>query len=209
MNSKINFIIFLILSCTATQAANFETEIFCNTSAELVVNNNMDNPCDIVPTFVGLPAFADPSTGPISLTGIPAGGVFSGNGVLFNAFNPILAGPGIHEVTYTYNDPATDCVSATTQTILVFTVIDNWVVYQIGFISPRLGITSDILTEQMGDYDLRITDLNGRIVHQTNVTFTKGFQLETLNEIDLPYGLYVATLQNKEHTFSKQLILGR
>lgn len=39
---------------------------------------------------------------PDTLSGTPAGGVFSGNGISGNIFYPAIAGPGIHDITYTY-----------------------------------------------------------------------------------------------------------
>lgn len=209
MNSKINFIIFLIFCSIVSQSECLELATCNKTTDYPVIADKHSTPCDIIPSIVNLPTVTDVTSGPISLTGIPAGGVFSGNGILFSAFNPILAGPGIHEITYTYTDPATGCVSTATEVILVFTLVDAWVIYNLGFIQPKLGFSSDSFTALSGEYDLRISDLSGRIVHQTKAALTKGFQLHTFNEIDLPYGLYVATLQNNEHTFSKQLILGR
>ena len=39
------------------------------------------------------------------LTGIPAGGIFSGNGITGNNFDPAVAGVGVHSITYSYTDP--------------------------------------------------------------------------------------------------------
>ena len=41
---------------------------------------------------------------PISLSGSPAGGTFSGPGVTGSTFNPADAGEGVHEVVYTFAD---------------------------------------------------------------------------------------------------------
>ncbi len=43
----------------------------------------------------------------IPLTATPSGGTFVGNGVVDSFFNPSVAGPGIHKITYTYG--AGDC----------------------------------------------------------------------------------------------------
>ena len=40
----------------------------------------------------------------VMLKGTPAGGEFSGNGIIANTFNPASAGAGAHIITYTYND---------------------------------------------------------------------------------------------------------
>ncbi len=42
---------------------------------------------------------------PITLNATPAGGTFSGNGVVGNTFDPALAGAGTHVVQYIYNAP--------------------------------------------------------------------------------------------------------
>jgi len=81
-------------------------------------------------SFTGLPPVTS-SNSPINLTGSPAGGTFSGPGVIFNAFNPSIAGPGNHTITYT--DP---CGNNTSQTILVFTISFNFVNYNLGTIAP-------------------------------------------------------------------------
>lgn len=42
---------------------------------------------------------------PFLLTGgIPEGGTFTGNGVTDNIFSPSAAGPGVHQITYSYSD---------------------------------------------------------------------------------------------------------
>ncbi len=40
----------------------------------------------------------------IQLVGTPAGGVYSGNGVIASSFEPHIAGVGIHQLIYTYTD---------------------------------------------------------------------------------------------------------
>ncbi len=40
---------------------------------------------------------------PVSLTGYPAGGTFTGTGVTGSSFDPAIAGPGVHTITYTNN----------------------------------------------------------------------------------------------------------
>jgi len=78
----------------------------------------------------GLPPFTS-SSSPITLVGNPAGGTFSGPGVVFSAFNPALAGTGTHTITYT--DP---CGNSVSQNILVFTITFNFVNYNLGTIAP-------------------------------------------------------------------------
>ncbi len=54
---------------------------------------------------------------PITLTGNPAGGVFSGQGMIGNVFDPSIAGPGNFSLVYTYTDGT--CVGSDTQMVIV------------------------------------------------------------------------------------------
>lgn len=55
----------------------------------------------------------------IALSGIPAGGTWSGSGVVASGFSPSLAGVGTHVLTYTYTNPTTQCLNSDTKSILV------------------------------------------------------------------------------------------
>lgn len=54
----------------------------------------------------------------IAVGGYPAGGVFSGSGISGNTFNPSVAGPGNHNITYTYTNNF-GCSSSTIQPAVV------------------------------------------------------------------------------------------
>ena len=61
------------------------------------------------------------SDAPLVLTGgVPAGGVYSGEGVNNGVFNPAVAGAGTHQITYTYTDPY-GCVAVASDNIIVHT----------------------------------------------------------------------------------------
>ncbi|MBK7212907.1 MAG: hypothetical protein IPH88_06350 [Bacteroidales bacterium] len=51
--------------------------------------------------------------------GSPAGGIFSGVGVTGSNFDATIAGTGSHTIYYTYTDPATNCSSTASNTIVV------------------------------------------------------------------------------------------
>jgi hypothetical protein len=55
----------------------------------------------------------------IALSGSPAGGTFSGPGVVRNQFFPSQAGAGQHTLTYTYTEPTLTCVGTATRTVAV------------------------------------------------------------------------------------------
>jgi len=75
------------------------------------------------------------TTETLTLTGSPAGGVFSGNGVAFNTFNPALVNVGLHDITYTYTTDD-NCEVSITKSILVYTINYNFVNYNLGTIAP-------------------------------------------------------------------------
>lgn len=87
---------------TSSNWSNFSTSAFA-----------LSKPAPVV-TISGLnPAFcaADPS---VNLTGSPAGGIFSGQGVSGNIFNPSSIAPGNYTISYTYTDPITQCSTTAT-----------------------------------------------------------------------------------------------
>jgi PKD repeat protein len=72
-------------------------------------------------TFFGLPSGTCLNASINSLTGFPAGGIFSGSGITGNLFNPAAAGTGLHAIVYTYTD-TNACTSADTQYVQVHPV---------------------------------------------------------------------------------------
>ena len=54
-----------------------------------------------------------------TLTGFPAGGLFSGPGIVGNLFSPTLAGSGTHNIRYTYTNPVSGCVDDTLISVVV------------------------------------------------------------------------------------------
>lgn len=72
-------------------------------------------------TFSGLNTSYCIDAAASTLTGLPAGGTFSGNGIIGNTFNPATATAGIHTITYTYTD-GNGCVNSTNKTVTVNTL---------------------------------------------------------------------------------------
>ncbi len=99
-------------TATATYTAT-ATNGACSVTDDLLVTVNA------LPSVV---AGADQTTcenyDPITLSGTPAGGTFSGAGVTGAEFDPGTAGVGTHVVTYTYQD-GNGCESSATQTFTV------------------------------------------------------------------------------------------
>ena len=61
--------------------------------------------------FTGLNPYYCIYSPPVTLTGSPSGGVFTGPGISGSTFTPSVAGQGTHNITYTYTDPSTGCTN--------------------------------------------------------------------------------------------------
>ncbi|NVO19855.1 MAG: T9SS type A sorting domain-containing protein [Bacteroidetes bacterium] len=85
-----------------------------NSSSQTVTVNDLPSV-----SFTGLSASYCVNAGAVTLTGIPAGGSFSGNGISGNSFNPATAGVGgPYSITYTYTD-GNSCLNSSSQTVTV------------------------------------------------------------------------------------------
>ena len=73
--------------------------------------------------FTGLPPVICISAAPVTLTGIPANGTFSGPGISGNVFDPAVAGAGTHSITYSLSgfSSSTQQVTVNTLPVLDFT----------------------------------------------------------------------------------------
>jgi len=158
--------------------------------------------------ILGLP-LSTSSLSPITLTGNPAGGTFSGPGVNFNAFSPVLAGPGNHTITYTLNEEF-GCSFSTQRDIFVFTISYNFVNYNLGTIAPRLINEIDIQLEvpKPDEYSFRVFDLLGNEVYSEKEHFEAGVHLQNIsfNQI-LPKGIYMLNVSNNEANVTKRFVI--
>ncbi|MBI3143384.1 MAG: hypothetical protein HYZ16_11210 [Bacteroidetes bacterium] len=81
-------------------------------SSSLVVHDTANLVVSALPDFCPLSPASN--LDPVS----PTGGIYEGNGVTNNQFNPAIAGPGTHIIRYRYTAP-TGCISATAFTVQV------------------------------------------------------------------------------------------
>jgi len=109
----------------------------------------------------------------VTLSGSPAGGVFSGNGVTDNRFYPPVAGVGSHVVVYSYTDPTTGCVGTDSLTIVVEEctgITENGLSNLTIYPNP----TSDQITIDIKGYNgvvnVELYDLQGRLLETTTNT---------------------------------------
>jgi hypothetical protein len=106
-------------SYSATLSGNYTVVISSNgcssTSAATTVTVN-PNPSV---TLSGLNSYTNYYESPITLTGNPSGGTYTGLGVSNNLFNPSIAGLGVNSVNYSYTTPA-GCSGNASQSTIVY-----------------------------------------------------------------------------------------
>lgn len=141
----------------------------------------------------------------IALNGIPAGGTYSGTGVIGSVFDPALSGPGNYIVSYKVTD-ANNCKnSANLQvTVSACTGISEGDSRNTIRVSPnpfnnRLTINSDndVMTT------VRIIDLSGRMVEQIATGGVKQLVLESQS---LSSGIYFIEAETSGGTFRLKVI---
>jgi len=157
-----------------------------------------DTNCNLDAGINGLP----PTTGfksSINLSGTPSGGTFSGSGIIFNAFNPYNNGMG--------------CEVSVQETILVFTNSFNFVNYNLGISSPRIGnntgtIHSGVNVSEAGNYQLELINMEGHILYSEPIEFafegTHEFKFEVEN---IKPGIYILSLSNSKMRAIHKLVV--
>lgn len=127
---------------------------------------------------------------PLSLTGNPSGGTWSGPGVAGNQFNPSVAGTGTHTLVYSYTDSLTSCSDTAQVQIMVDICLNttddinmNQITVYPNPVTDEIRIQSTtVLTTYL------ITDVTGREV--LSGRFVAG-QPMTINTVSLKAGTYI------------------
>lgn len=145
---------------------------------------------------------------PFELTqGSPAGGTYSGNGVMENWFYPEIAGLGVHELTYSYTDE-NGCENQAEQTVLVDVCAgieeqeSNFTIY------PNPGKGVFMLVPNRNDQNTIITifGASGELVFELeNISLKQGEPLQ-LDLSHLPQGVYMVKLGDDEKQVLKLVV---
>lgn len=182
-----------------------------------LIATEVNNQCDtIVQLFVeahplpevslgGLPDTTHTMAPPTPLTGIPAGGVFSGAGIVNgNFFDPALAGEGTHQITYTYTD-ANGCTASAVDQVVVLLFSGqspgiagvqlypnpayDWIMVVCDFCDPQAVFA--------------VYDLTGRLM----TTWQPASQYQRLNVSGWPRGMYWLQIRDAGLRFALPLVL--
>jgi hypothetical protein len=163
--------------------------------------------------ITNLPEYVDVTDSPLTLTGLPAGGTFSGPGVVNGVFDPAIAGVGgPYIITYIFID-ANGCSNNTEAQISVETSVNI------------AGIESDKPMLQLfpnpnnGDFQLRfetkkahriniqIFDELGRSVYTEQIQPLKGEFVKTFQSGEIASGIYTLRLLVDQTPYTKKMVI--
>lgn len=176
-------------NCTAVSAP--ET-VIVNSLPVVSLDGNQDFVCiNVLPfTLVG---------------GNPAGGVFSGQGVSGNEFDPLAAGVGQHTVTYTFTD-VNNCSNTASETITVadctgWNDIHN---EQIAvFPNPSSGRFEVDITGFDSQLELKLIDINGKLIYAVMI-----HQPRSIVELDwLAGGVYTVAITGNRFIYLGKMVV--
>lgn len=135
----------------------------------------------------------------IKLTGVPAGGVFSGHGVINGYFYPRLAGLGSHIVTYTYDNAF--CISQDAKSISVVldeTLLTDGFSAQL-FNTPGTKPQLWVVTRDNSTLEISLINSAGQLLRRSESNVLPGTNFINMNFDRFPKGMY---LLNILHTTS-------
>lgn len=142
--------------------------------------------------------------------GIPGGGTYSGPGVTGNEFIPSEAGLGTHTITYSYT-VKTGCSASATDEIEV-TVCpgieeESEDALMTVFPNPFHNILQiELHSSHKGPADVRIFDINGKMVWESPVQINPGEQHYSFSVENIKAGMYLLTLTNEKVQFQHPLV---
>jgi Zn-dependent metalloprotease len=155
--------------------------------------------CDVDPTF--------------NFTGTTSGGTWSGSGIVDSntgAFDPAVAGPGSHTITYTIADPCGDqqMLDVNVEICDGIGELDNAVSMNI-YPNPNNGVfTIELVGAGLGDgAQLEVVNMLGEVVYSDALKASSGVVKETLNVDTHARGVYFVRVQGEGFAQTKRIII--
>lgn len=143
-------------------------------------------------------------TVPVTLVGVPSGGVFSGPGITGDTFYPIVSGDGHHDIFYTYAD-TNGCVSTDVIDIPVYQcngLDENDSLAILVYPNPFSDHTFIYLGANHPDkYSIQIYDIVGQLVYTNSNLTGSSFRIDRGDLADGVYTLILKTQEVRAYTF--------
>lgn len=157
------------------------------------------------PTISGLPSFTFTPFA-FSLSATPAGGTFSGPGIIGNSFYPTLAGLGTHFINYTYTD-ANGCTATTSKRVIVVR-LRPFTLNPFKYSNNNNEIALEIEAAETDEFTIELFDLNGRNLHRQTSKFDRGIHHTKIQLTEnLTEGLYIISISNSKEQITKKVKL--
>jgi hypothetical protein len=156
------------------------------------------NPSPIV-SFTANPNFLCTYSSVQTLSGSPAGGTFSGNGVTGSQFDPNAAGIGNQVIVYSYTD-ANGCSNESSDTITVDACLGLGSEDIVAFgIYPNPGNAEFFFSTPEMIEEFQIIDVNGRLVPYKKIP--NGFSI-----VNVESGVYYAIITTEKNTITTRFV---
>ena len=188
--------VFTLGGTTYDSAGTYMQTLVNSNGCDSVVTLNLAvNQLPVV-SFSGLDTLYCANDAPATLTGSPAGGTFSGNGVTGNTFDPTAVAVGFHNITYTYAD-SNNCDAAQSQV----TQVDNCTGIGEGIfgnvsVSPNPNNGIFTLSGLEPGMSIKLYNIHGQVMLDKVVSYTE----ELVELQDKAAGTYFLWLSKKEAT---------
>ncbi|MFN8242798.1 MAG: PKD-like domain-containing protein [Ferruginibacter sp.] len=148
----------------------------------------------------------------VVLNATPAGGVWSGRGVVNNTFNARLAGLGASTITYTYTN-SSGCTNAVNATIVVNDCIERHNVFATAiriYPNPNNGrFNIRFLSDVYKEFNVRIVAADGKVMKEYHFTGLLYGSVIPMNETNLPSGTYFLEVYNTQEKASFPFVIAR
>jgi hypothetical protein len=146
------------------------------------------------------------NNGTVTMNGIPSGGSYSGPGTSGNTFNPMTAGLGNHDVSYTFTD-ANGCATTVTNTFTVISCLGVEGVDDITatiYPNPSNGIfTIGLSNLPPGNNSIRLINALGQVMYSAQLTSVN----QTMDVSSLASATYYLQIITEKGMISRQIII--
>ena len=161
--------------------------------------------------FSGLTDTVCSDHSPLVLSGMPPGGVFTGNGISGNTFNPIVAGPGNHLITYQYSD-VNGCTGENSKNVFVeiCSGLDKIYADNNILIYPNPSNGKIMVQNKLKDSNsltIKMYDLPGKFIRTITDQVFAGNEKIDFDCSDLPAGVFIMQISSGKQTFLQRLMI--
>lgn len=165
-------------------------------------------------SFTNLPDTVCLSANPITLSGFPYGGSFSGSGMVDSTFTPVAAGTGWHTVTYSYTNLA-GCTDTSSKSVYVngCTGLNDYTSNSIFTLNPnptdKEATVTFTLTEP-SKVTITLLDAKGKLISTIlQGEMRQGNNEERVKTDFLKQGTYYICVMSDKNVSTKKLVIQR